>query len=264
MKVEYMSFSAHADDKGIMQLVSHCSPRAVLLVHGEEKKMAFLSKKIKEEFDLDCYMPANGQTQTIPTRVTIPIDVSRALLKRTLNVETPYSGALTTSSDSTLTRDEDIQLGASDPKKPKILHGTLVITNDPASGETSFKLLEPERIMQEVGLKPHIIRYTSTVRFEDPKKSSPARLTELIFQKLKQKLKEHHQVQLHGPESTIQISSVRIKVDQTADDEQMKDVFISWADQEDELGSYLVKFLKDNQKILVTSSSSASSSSSKK
>lgn len=50
MAVEYMSFSAHADAKGIMQLISHCEPKNVLLVHGEAEKMAFLKTKIQQEF----------------------------------------------------------------------------------------------------------------------------------------------------------------------------------------------------------------------
>ena len=50
MQVEYMSFSAHADAKGIMQLISHCCPANVLLVHGEGAKMAFLKNKIQGQF----------------------------------------------------------------------------------------------------------------------------------------------------------------------------------------------------------------------
>jgi len=48
LKVEYMSFSAHADAKGIMQLINYCKPKNVLLVHGEAKKMQFLQQKIHE------------------------------------------------------------------------------------------------------------------------------------------------------------------------------------------------------------------------
>jgi Cft2 family RNA processing exonuclease len=33
-----MSFSAHADAKGFMQLISWCEPKNVMLVHGEEIK----------------------------------------------------------------------------------------------------------------------------------------------------------------------------------------------------------------------------------
>ena len=51
MAVEYMSFSAHADAKGIMQLIRYCEPRNVMLVHGEAAKMEFLCNKIQTEFD---------------------------------------------------------------------------------------------------------------------------------------------------------------------------------------------------------------------
>ena len=48
MSVQYMSFSAHADAKGIMQLISYCEPRNVMLVHGEAAKMEFLKQKIRQ------------------------------------------------------------------------------------------------------------------------------------------------------------------------------------------------------------------------
>lgn len=50
LSVQYMSFSAHADAKGIMQLIQHCEPKNVMLVHGEAVKMTFLRKKIMQEF----------------------------------------------------------------------------------------------------------------------------------------------------------------------------------------------------------------------
>lgn len=63
--MEYLSFSAHADAKGIMQLIRQSEPRNVMLVHGEGDKMKFLKGKIEEEFHLDCYMPANGISPTV-------------------------------------------------------------------------------------------------------------------------------------------------------------------------------------------------------
>lgn len=45
-----MSFSAHADAKGIMQLIRMAEPRNMLLVHGEAAKMEFLKGKIEQEF----------------------------------------------------------------------------------------------------------------------------------------------------------------------------------------------------------------------
>lgn len=110
MQVEYMSFSAHADAKGIMQLVGQAEPESVLLVHGEAKKMEFLKQKIEQELrrqpggrrgahlgsvqatwaealssrgpGVSCYMPANGETVTLPTSPSIPVGISLGLLKR--------------------------------------------------------------------------------------------------------------------------------------------------------------------------------------
>lgn len=48
MQVQYMSFSAHADAKGIMQLIRMCEPDNVMLVHGEAVKMEFLASKINK------------------------------------------------------------------------------------------------------------------------------------------------------------------------------------------------------------------------
>ncbi|TGZ57299.1 hypothetical protein CRM22_009952 [Opisthorchis felineus] len=67
MRVEYLSFSAHADARGIMQLISHCQPRNVLLVHGEASKMDFLKAKIEQEFGLPCLKPANGEIVHVKT-----------------------------------------------------------------------------------------------------------------------------------------------------------------------------------------------------
>jgi integrator complex subunit 11 len=38
-KVKHLSFSAHADAKGIMQMIRQVEPRNVMLVHGERSKM---------------------------------------------------------------------------------------------------------------------------------------------------------------------------------------------------------------------------------
>ena len=39
IRVFNMSFSAHADSKGILELLSHLEPKNVMLVHGEKEKM---------------------------------------------------------------------------------------------------------------------------------------------------------------------------------------------------------------------------------
>lgn len=213
MSVQYMSFSAHADAKGIMQLISHCEPKSVLLVHGEMSKMEFLKKKISQEFGLECYMPANGESVTITTPVNIPIDVSLSLLKKEL-----------------------VKTG-SDSKYPKILHGALMMYDN------TLWLLEPERAMAEVGITGHQIRFTSTVRLEDPTGSPAARTADAIYQKMKSKLKDRN-IQMLA-DGSISVASVLIKVDNI--DDEVKHVYVSWAYQDEELGSFLLSIVQDMQ-----------------
>merc|ERR1712025_923795 len=109
MSVQYMSFSAHADAKGILQLISWCEPRNVMLVHGEGEKMKFLRSKIKAEHGIDCFMPANGETAIIPGRASVPARVSVSLLKK--------EAAL-------------YALQPPDSKRPRLLHGVMVMRSD--------------------------------------------------------------------------------------------------------------------------------------
>ncbi|KAJ3343773.1 hypothetical protein HDU93_006690 [Gonapodya sp. JEL0774] len=69
-----MSFSAHADAKGIMSLISACEPKNVVLVHGERSKMSTLKERIVKEKGLPCFDPGNGTTVTI--------EVGRSLVAR--------------------------------------------------------------------------------------------------------------------------------------------------------------------------------------
>ncbi|KAI8817616.1 beta-lactamase-like protein, partial [Fimicolochytrium jonesii] len=59
MQVENLSFSAHADAKGILQLIKMCAPRNVMLVHGEKKKMALLKSRIEADLGIPTFDPAN-------------------------------------------------------------------------------------------------------------------------------------------------------------------------------------------------------------
>lgn len=48
IRVFNMSFSAHADSKGIMELLNQLEPKNVVLVHGEKEKMKVLAGQVKE------------------------------------------------------------------------------------------------------------------------------------------------------------------------------------------------------------------------
>ncbi len=145
-----------------MTLIQQCEPKNVLLVHGEASKMEFLHGKIKKEFGLECFMPANGETVSIPTKVCIPVDVEIDLLKRTLK----------SSSDK------------SDPKRPKLLHGSLMMTTS-GNGSPQFRLVDPKKALQELGIKPHIIKFTSSVKLKDKTGNTLTKITDIIYQKLK-------------------------------------------------------------------------------
>lgn len=73
MQVKNLSFSAHADAKGILALVAMCRPRNVMLVHGEKGKMEVLKARVEREVGVHCYTPANGETVTIAVEPDVPI-----------------------------------------------------------------------------------------------------------------------------------------------------------------------------------------------
>lgn len=81
LQVKNLSFSAHVDAKGIIQLISQCRPRNVVLVHGEAGKMSLLQTRITNTFKCPVYFPANGQVlfiETLPGAAKT-IEISRGL-----------------------------------------------------------------------------------------------------------------------------------------------------------------------------------------
>uniref|UniRef100_A0A674HL90 Integrator complex subunit 11 n=1 Tax=Taeniopygia guttata TaxID=59729 RepID=A0A674HL90_TAEGU len=198
MQVEYMSFSAHADAKGIMQLIRQAEPRNVLLVHGEAKKMEFLRQKIEQEFHVSCFMPANGETTTILTNPSIPVDISLGLLKR------------------------ETAIGAApDAKKPKLMHGTLLMKDN------SFRLVSPEQALKELGLAEHQLRFTCRVHIQDPRKEHETVLR--VYNHLKGILKDYS-VQ-HLPDGSITVESILIQATAHSEDQGTKVLLVSWTYQ---------------------------------
>lgn len=59
-----------------MTLIKQCEPDNVVLVHGEGSKMSFLHDRIKDEYELPCYYPANGETITIDTPICPIVDAN--------------------------------------------------------------------------------------------------------------------------------------------------------------------------------------------
>lgn len=212
LQVEYMSFSAHADAKGIMQLIRMAEPRNMLLVHGEAAKMEFLKGKIEQEFSIDCYMPANGETATMTTNPSVPVDISLNLLKREVALRGPLP----------------------DPKKPRVMHGTLIMK------ENSLKLVSSEQALKELGLNEHQLRFTCRVQLHDPHSDSDT--LNRIYTHLKSVLKGYT-IQ-HLPDGTVMVESIVIKVSSSAEDPNTKVLLLSWSYQDEDLGSFLSTLLK--------------------
>ncbi|XP_044729979.1 integrator complex subunit 11 [Chrysoperla carnea] len=211
MAVEYMSFSAHADAKGIMQLIQYCEPKNVMLVHGEGPKMDFLKDKIREEFNIDCFNPANGETCVITTPITIPVDVALPLLKS----EAKKYNAL-----------------PPDPKRRRVVHGVLVMKDD------SLCLMDVDMACSEAGIKRHIVRFTSTVRIED--QGTAASTADKLLTLIRNHLPSWP---VQFTDGSISVESVLVKVE--GDDGEQKNVFVSWTSQDEDLGSYILGILNN-------------------
>lgn len=219
MSVQYMSFSAHADAKGIMQLISYCEPRNVMLVHGEAVKMEFLRAKVRQEHGIDCYMPANGETATVPTPVTIPATISSKLLKE----EAARFDAR-----------EDFQAS----KRPRLMHGVLVMRDN-----NKLQLMDPDEACKELGIPGHTVRFTSTVTINDGGAVEDAQ--QKIFHVVSGDLKDtDYKVQLVEGEISVS-NSVLIKVEQSVEQEKVKDVMVSWAYRDEHLGSHLLSVIQN-------------------
>uniref|UniRef100_A0A673HJL4 Integrator complex subunit 11 n=1 Tax=Sinocyclocheilus rhinocerous TaxID=307959 RepID=A0A673HJL4_9TELE len=194
LQVEYMSFSAHADAK-------------------EAKKMEFLKDKIEQEFsNIGCYMPANGETTSVVTNPSVPVDISLNLLKREMALGGPLP----------------------DAKRPRTMHGTLIMKDN------SLRLVSPEQALKELGFGEHQLRFTCRVQLHDP--HSDTDTLGRICTHLKSVLKSYS-IQ-HVPDGTVIVESIVIKVTSSAEEPNLKVILLSWSYQDEELGSFLSTLLK--------------------
>lgn len=220
LSVQQMSFSAHADAKGIMQLIRQAEPRHVVLVHGESQKMDFLRDKIKEEFGIGCSKPANGETISITTTPQVNVDMSLSLLKRSIDKENSQGSKRARVRDKHLVR------------------GVLVMK------DTSLRLLEQNEAFKELGLVEHQLRFTSSVNL-DTRKSGNDVMEQL--QSLLQSSLPHQNVQ-RIQEGTLAVDSVIVKLSSGSTTESEEntncDVLVSWIYQDEDLGSKVLSLLQ--------------------
>ena len=83
----------------------------------------------------------------------------------------------------------------------------------------------------------HIVRFTSTIQVQD---LGPAHATtQKLFEPLKERL-SGWTVQL--TDGSISVESVLVKVE--GDEDDQKSVYVSWTNEDEDLGSYILDFLQ--------------------
>ncbi|KAF9128185.1 Integrator complex subunit 11 [Mortierella sp. 14UC] len=162
LQVKNLSFSAHADAKGIMQLIRQCEAKNVVLVHGEKSSMGFLKSRIMTEFGIPCFDPANGTTVSIETSHVIPIEMSSSLLKQHLirQTETQDPGMTTSSSPEHSSSDDNSE--QSDFRTPvdirpsdKVLIQGMLVMDD----GKPIRLEDADEVLEKVGMTNHKVRF---------------------------------------------------------------------------------------------------------
>ena len=63
-EVYYMSFSAHADQKGLLQLVNNITPKNLMLIHGDFEAMKKFKETCQSQIHAKILMPENKENVT--------------------------------------------------------------------------------------------------------------------------------------------------------------------------------------------------------
>lgn len=108
-QIHIISFSAHTDAKGIMDLVKHVSPRHAVLVHGEKPKMALLKARIFSELGIPSYDPMNNETVDIPSRHSVKVDVTKEFLTKNMSMAKHLNQGKVATLDLTMQNTKNLQ-----------------------------------------------------------------------------------------------------------------------------------------------------------
>ena len=79
-EIQTISFSAHSDHRGILQVLRWVHPDNVVLVHGEEERMRGLMQEVQNSLGLPCYNPGNLETLVIKCEVMTKLNIDYKLL----------------------------------------------------------------------------------------------------------------------------------------------------------------------------------------
>lgn len=148
MQVKNMSFSAHADARGIMQMIKTTRPHHVVLVHGEAAKMAVLKSQIISEMGIPCWDPPNGHLIKVESNGDVPVRVHPALIEETLTAIEQVAQSLVEGEDDELI---DQAIRARCTNIP--LSGCLSWSREDIQGGLSPRLGPVSRSEQEILMK---------------------------------------------------------------------------------------------------------------
>jgi len=232
--VRLISFSAHADAKGILQLIRQAQPRNVMLVHGEKDKMRFFKDKIEKDFKIKCFDPANGCTVTIPTgnantlsHSDIAVNVSLNLLKRSLTTSTDNDA----DSTNNISDDEDEEMqDDTDAPLPAPLRGTVHHSTNPfkrtklegilisRDNELTPYLVEADEAASQLGLRQHKLRM-STSRHIPQRIDRPSNLSILksLYDSLNNTFQSSETITFNQQQLKIISNSIEISLKESND-----------------------------------------------
>jgi integrator complex subunit 11 len=259
-QVKSLSFSAHADAKGIMQLIRQCCPDNVMLVHGEKAKMEFLQQRIINEFKIPCYSPANGCTLVInPASNTqsianmIPVEASNYLIEQQFehddfddDEDDDYDGPRGIGDFEDLFKSEFFESMMEDVEDENLVHdlptgeltapiNAVLVANKPLDdANVKLKLLDINEASREIGLPQHNLRFNSTVTLNQPldKTTLINKISEeLKSQKLREKISEF--------DGAISLRSIDFKLHEL---EQNK-IKMSWLYEDEDLADFILSAL---------------------
>ncbi|CAG8630499.1 13297_t:CDS:1, partial [Racocetra persica] len=243
LQVKNLSFSAHADAKGIMQLIKQCAPKNVMLVHGEKAKMEFLQDKIRRECRVPCTCPANGETITIETTLSIPVDISMDLLKRHLNAQKfslPLPG-------------ERIDLTKITPVDEIPIQGVLVMEPDRIP-----RLIDVEEAIREARLPILNIDFKMFKTFDPSQFKDKIMVTNLEGTDIRVQVLEHVYevvnkainknipgIEFRKGALEIKLRSVKVSVPEMTKDELKNALRISWNSKDQNLADFIISIMDD-------------------
>lgn len=176
--------------------------------------MGFLHDKIQSEYKIDCYYPANGETLNISLPISLVVDVDVDFLKRT------------------------IAAGMADPKRPKLMHGTLKL-----DGENPPQLCTKNEY-QKYGIKPFQIDFETSLTISGDDLLQPCEISQLIFEKLTSKMGEKYTISKIN-ETKIRISRVTIEIVKIFQgSSEFIEIIMVWNENDENFGSSLFTYIE--------------------